>query len=760
MAVHKKFIIDREINLNDYDFLKTKIYSDNLKKIIEKTEKDKVFTIGLFGGWGTGKSSIIETSKQEFDQNQVKYITYDAWQYANDSFRRMFLKKLAIDLNYKKSDELDKVFYNDECKEVEYKEKLSLSKLNISLVAINFSLILVLFFLHYLSLDSVVPYIITLPMSLATLIFSVFSQLKTAIIKPHLFAPEQFEDYFDKIVSGCFQSNNDLKKLVIVIDNIDRCNSEAAYNLFSDIKTFLSAKSKSIVFIIPVDDVVLRKHITSINKNTPNSNNDTEEFLRKFFNVTICVKPYGEIDMFSFAQQINEKYELSFNQDTVSIASKEYAKSPRRIIKLFNNLLAEFGNYDEDFIKQNETLICCVLIIKEEYPVYYTQIINSPKYFFDKLVESDESDESDELKRFIRIKEIYIRNIDTSVLSIILTNTIQLFSDLDYDIKDAVNTCDCTKILEFIAEKNAILNYIKYKLDLSKKHKLTNDLVAYLDLIVNINPQCSFDNNICNQIDEYIVPYLNIIIDKSSSLENLCHYALYRDNQNQNSIKKIIIEQCKSKKNTTLLTAVLKTMQDEQTAKELSSIFTDKHSDSELELLISEFSNEQMEHLITDDYIIAKIKSIKEQITATMADISFSFPKNQLEIIFKEKKNIGDTTYETFFVEFANLTDKNNYNTRNNIAEILQNINRFLESIPQKDKYYNQVKHFYQSFSSKLENFDIFLRCENISYIKDIIAFVQNIINIGDDKIITQEDREHISKLRKKNNTYKITTGQ
>lgn len=65
-----KFIIDKEINLNEYDFLKTKPYSNLLTKLINNTESNKTFTIEIFGGWGTVKSSIIETSKQDFNQKK------------------------------------------------------------------------------------------------------------------------------------------------------------------------------------------------------------------------------------------------------------------------------------------------------------------------------------------------------------------------------------------------------------------------------------------------------------------------------------------------------------------------------------------------------------------------------------------------------------------------------------------------------------------------------------------------------------------
>ena len=97
----RQFIIDEEISLTETnDILKTKVYSDNLKKVILNTPDKKVFTIGLFGSWGAGKSSIIRTAREEIENNnpKIKFITYDAWKYVNDSFRRMFLLKVQQEL--------------------------------------------------------------------------------------------------------------------------------------------------------------------------------------------------------------------------------------------------------------------------------------------------------------------------------------------------------------------------------------------------------------------------------------------------------------------------------------------------------------------------------------------------------------------------------------------------------------------------------------------------------------------------------------
>ena len=95
-------------------------------KIIKNTPQDKVFTIGLFGSWGSGKSSIIKTTKDtiEAEDDKVKFITYDAWKYVNDSFRRMFLLKIQQELKQGQTEAMQR-FYQSESVETDPKVSIS-----------------------------------------------------------------------------------------------------------------------------------------------------------------------------------------------------------------------------------------------------------------------------------------------------------------------------------------------------------------------------------------------------------------------------------------------------------------------------------------------------------------------------------------------------------------------------------------------------------------------------------------------------------
>jgi predicted KAP-like P-loop ATPase len=68
--------------------------------------------------------------------------------------------------------------------------------------------------------------------------------------------PERFEDIFKEIIQKISKKHD---KIVIIIDNIDRCHKDLAFELLLTIKNFL--EQDLVVFIIPIDEIELKKHI-------------------------------------------------------------------------------------------------------------------------------------------------------------------------------------------------------------------------------------------------------------------------------------------------------------------------------------------------------------------------------------------------------------------------------------------------------------------------------------------------------------------
>ena len=513
-----RYIEDKEISLQEKDYLNTSMYADSLKKIIDSLSGNKSYTVGLFGGWGTGKSSIINTVKElyKYEKNRdIAFVTYDAWQYVNDSFRRMFLLKMRQELKYDQTD-LMKKFYVNESQKVDYRYVFSLKKLAV----IAFVMMAVTAFLVW---ADVIDYgtkiglaMLFSVVNISILIcFRTFEKFDISITKPYLFAPEQFQECFTEILNACFSSKpiekvknflrvgNDsvssLKKLVIVFDNIDRCHHNLAYSLLTDIKTFLAPTDKNVIFVIPVDDEALKKNFKN---DSCSEDKDKEEFLRKFFNMVIRIKPYAEMDMFEFAKNVAVENKMNFKPETLYFASSAYSKNPRRIIQLYNNLEAEKLNYKESFAEKYESQICALLIMREDYPKCYQKILRNPQILRNENMRDFQEQEENQ---FLRMVTPSFKVVPMVALSRILSNTELYFASLDSDLKDALDKFDDKYLAEnkekYVDSKSKIVDYLNHTLDKYVRNNVEAAIVSSFEFYSKIYEMIGLKNE-WNRFDD------------------------------------------------------------------------------------------------------------------------------------------------------------------------------------------------------------------------------------------------------------------
>ena len=506
------FIEDKEIGLTEEnDILETKRYAESLKETILNAPTP--FNIGLYGEWGSGKSSIIKTVQTQLESNQeekIKFVVYDAWKYANDSFRRMFLKTLQEQLKFDGTD-LFESFYRNKTQDTEINPKLNYESLGITIVLLilTFSMIssLQLETKWELTLQSIVVF----GSMIIAFYKNIFTDYKVTIQKPVMFAPEQFEDAFKDMMSkslkkyhifslayeyvkGNYHEKN-IDKLVIVIDNIDRCDKKTAYELLTNIKNFIGTE-KGIIFLVPVDDEALKRHMQEHNKE---NSKEADEFLRKFFNTTIKIKHFQPRDLFEFANKINSNKTLGFTPDTVNIVAKEYASNPRRIIQLFNNLTSELktieAKYEKSFVEEHQSLIAKLLIIREEWADVFKEITKHPHLFHQfkviKILQDEKEINLDNFKIFMeRTKAVNsgLKTIENIILNItnestLSSETINLiesnnFDDLKLEFEKDLTLFD--KVVTYaIEEIRKGLNRKTYSTDAINGIKLLSKLNEY-----------------------------------------------------------------------------------------------------------------------------------------------------------------------------------------------------------------------------------------------------------------------------------------
>jgi len=389
----------KDINKETEDLLNGSIYSNTLKKAIENAPVNNgTFVIGLFGEWGIGKSTIIKNVKEHLEQSSeksYKFVIYDAWKFVNDSFRRAFLLHLVDSLTLSKTPYMDK-FYTTISEDKEIKVAYNSRKFWLFTI---FPWVLCLGSIGSLwywgkSDSTILKIIYTIITPFITLVINslgkVFDELKITKQTPAIFLAEQFTDCFSDILNKSLKKTNFITrlynwvigspscdKLVIVIDNIDRCSAETTYELLSTIKTFL-INHDNLIFVIPVDELALCEHLQ---ERFGNSSMRAKEFLRKIFNLEIRIKSLETVELYDFANKTNQDYNLGFSPDAIDIISKEYASNPRRIIQFFNNAKAEWDiiyqrlqDFSDTDIELAKNTMCKLLIIREEWDFYYNQI--------------------------------------------------------------------------------------------------------------------------------------------------------------------------------------------------------------------------------------------------------------------------------------------------------------------------------------------------------------------------------------------------
>lgn len=214
------YIKDEPIDLNEIDMLGSKKYSELLKDCIINSPADRSITIGIYGEWGSGKSSIIKTVMNDLNKTEpkIKFITYDSWKYSNDGFRRTFLLQVQNDLKSQKISKksLQNKFYSN----ISYSWLILSSTVFVIIMGMLISLG------QSLLSSFTVSFLVLLLTYMLQMIPSITS---SAIVqKPYYFSPEQFENDFDIMISEALKKKK-VEKIVITIDNMDRCPQEQTY---------------------------------------------------------------------------------------------------------------------------------------------------------------------------------------------------------------------------------------------------------------------------------------------------------------------------------------------------------------------------------------------------------------------------------------------------------------------------------------------------------------------------------------------------
>ncbi|MBA2860942.1 P-loop NTPase fold protein [Methanococcus maripaludis] len=282
------------------DKLNRKDFCNNLGDLlINYTNEDKDgLVIGLYGEWGSGKSTIIDMTKNYVDK-QIKdlkekpliFVEFNPWYFSDhDLLISKFFEKLSLELGRK-----------DQSKVFGEASKLlnNLSK--------GFA------YLRY------IPAISEFGKCAGDLL-SGFSELFNKISEEYSGDFEAVKKDIDKLLE------NQNQKIVVIIDDIDRLNSAEVRQIFQLVKCL--ADFKNVIYILPFDQKIVSKALEKSQEGYG------EQYLEKIIQLPLTVPLAHKIALKTMIDEGIEKItKIDFKKEYVRDYSKAYQKSLFYMVK-------------------------------------------------------------------------------------------------------------------------------------------------------------------------------------------------------------------------------------------------------------------------------------------------------------------------------------------------------------------------------------------------------------------------------------------
>jgi len=300
--------------------------------------------IAIYGKWGSGKSCLMKTIENKLDKNKYKTLWFNTWMYEKDkNLPFSLLKYILKDRKLKKilttgKDVLESMVYSTE--------------INLGPITIH-------------SNDAID-----------------YAEELDNKNKSFWEEVEEFKKEYRKL---SFKG----KRLIVFLDDLDRCDSNNIINLISSIKLFLSI-NENIIFILGID----REAVTLALQNKYNNDyNKADEYLEKIFPINFLITS-GIIANEKTIKWISEitNLDIEKSRKIMDYLEKIEFTNPRHLKKVFRKYLSI-----KDYLKENNIdlkdenniifiiyIIILALFYEREYAGLFVD--NKAKYYSNILI--------------------------------------------------------------------------------------------------------------------------------------------------------------------------------------------------------------------------------------------------------------------------------------------------------------------------------------------------------------------------------------
>ena len=389
------FYPDEPVESVDEDRFDHRHFVDVLNYVIHNCEAP--LNIALYGKWGVGKSSILNFFSREVSVNKdsndgIDFVIIDVWKLSPRILKQEFLdalnQKLGRPLTSEKIDE--RLWHHKE--ESSTSPKMRLRSQYVSAIAGCIAIAAVLMGLghysdSYLNQDLLtssfvavlIPIFVVMGRELREISKSVFKSTKTII--PRIESHTQFQQLFHEIV-GKEKARN---KLIIAIDNLDRCDDESVVSILNMIKTFLS--DSRCVFVVACDQDAVIRHLQGTKGQF--AKRDAKEFLTKFFQAALYIPNQIKGQMYEYAKSQLDAFshDIELDPNVPDVFANAGTKNPRKIRQFVHNfaiaykmasIKEDIGIIAKNTVTGNTPFLAKVTVLREDWPDFFQKLEKKP----------------------------------------------------------------------------------------------------------------------------------------------------------------------------------------------------------------------------------------------------------------------------------------------------------------------------------------------------------------------------------------------
>ncbi len=340
--------------LDHVDFVK------RLKAVIEQVSvAHSSANIALYGSWGSGKSGIANRLRERLAENErFIYVEIDAFKFGRKPLLRNFIRRIAEQVpGIDDVEEQMRPLYETTSRP--HLRVPSLREIGWPLLfALQAAIALATFLIVCWVFGEGRPHQIAGRVLPSAALIGAIAALLAYFTTTRTTAPpegdEQFEEIFRKMLAnGPRIDGSSERRLVVFIDELDRCAPSEVASTLESLRTFLGVEG--CIFIVAADQQVLEHALTHhLRQATPPDLANPyysagSAYLDKIFQYQLAFPPIRSRRLNHFALELLEgrggvwAEEGIEAEDIVSILLPTHVQSPRRVKVLLNGFALTFG---------------------------------------------------------------------------------------------------------------------------------------------------------------------------------------------------------------------------------------------------------------------------------------------------------------------------------------------------------------------------------------------------------------------------------